>query len=41
MVDFALSLAIVTIMMECSIGLLDESKIENYPDKVKLKRDNN
>lgn len=24
--------------MEWSIGLLDENKIENYPDKVKLKR---
>jgi len=25
-------------MMEWSTGLLDENKIENYPDKVKLKR---
>ena len=25
-------------MMEWSTGLLDENKIESYPDKVKLKR---
>jgi len=25
-------------MMEWSIGLLDENKIENYSDKLKLKR---
>jgi len=25
-------------MMEWSTGRLDENKIENYPDKVKLKR---
>jgi len=25
-------------MMERSTGLLDENKIENYPEKVKLKR---